>query len=104
MPTICSHALEELSPLEPERGEEETLAARRQLMMNAEKIAAELAEAPRCAAGRGHQRRAARGGAAADRAPGCRCRPDLLAPVAEALERVLTDTNTARAKIEEALG
>ena len=40
-----SHALEELRQLDPEQGEEEALAARRQLMMNAEKIAAELNEA-----------------------------------------------------------
>jgi len=40
-----SHALEELSQLNPERGEEDALASRRQLMMNAEKIAAELSEA-----------------------------------------------------------
>src|SRR4051794_26196037 len=40
-----SHALEELVGLDPQAGEEEALASRRQLMMHAEKIAAELNEA-----------------------------------------------------------
>ena len=40
-----SHALEELRTLDPRAGEEESLAERRQLMMHAEKLAAELAEA-----------------------------------------------------------
>ncbi len=48
-----SHALEELRTLAPEPGEEETLADRRQLMMNAEKIAAELNEALDALAGEG---------------------------------------------------
>ena len=40
-----SHAVEELRQLAPQPGEEEALAARRQLMMHAEKLAGELAEA-----------------------------------------------------------
>ena len=40
-----AHALEELRTLGPEPGEEDALASRRQLMMNAEKIAGELNEA-----------------------------------------------------------
>ncbi|HKA99333.1 MAG TPA: AAA family ATPase, partial [Methyloceanibacter sp.] len=39
-----SHALEELRVLNPQASEEEQLASRRQVMMNAEKLAAELAE------------------------------------------------------------
>ncbi|MEZ5828308.1 MAG: DNA repair protein RecN [Hyphomicrobiales bacterium] len=97
-----THALEELRTLAPETGEEETLASRRQLMMNAEKIAAELNEALDALQGEGTsgarlaavlrriERQATTGG-------------PMLAAVAEALERVLTETNTARAKIEEAL-
>jgi DNA repair protein RecN (Recombination protein N) len=97
-----SHALEELHLLSPERGEEEALASRRQLMMHAEKIAAELNEALDALQGEGTdgarlaaalrriERQASVGGA-------------VLTLVAEALERVLTETNTARARIEEAL-
>ena len=81
-----SHALEELSQLKPERGEEEALASRRQLMMNAEKIAAELAEALDALQGEGTS-----------------VVGPVLTLVAEALERVLAETNTARARIEEAL-
>ncbi len=98
-----SHALEELSQLKPERGEEEALASRRQLMMNAEKIAAELAEALDALQGEGTGgarlaaalRRIERQAAIAG---------PVLTPVAEALERVLAETDTARARIEAALG
>ena len=41
----ASHALEELAGLNPQVGEEEALASRRQLMMHAERIAGELNEA-----------------------------------------------------------
>jgi DNA repair protein RecN (Recombination protein N) len=97
-----SHALDELAQLNPQTGEEETLASRRQLMMHAEKIAGELNEALDALAGEGTggarlaaalrriERQVGAGGA-------------LLASVAEALERVLGETNAARAKIEEAL-
>ncbi len=96
------HALEELRALNPKPGEEEALAERRQLMMNAEKIAEELNEALDALAGEGTagarlasalrriERQAASGGA-------------LLTGVAEALEHVLAETNTARDRIEEAL-
>jgi DNA repair protein RecN (Recombination protein N) len=97
-----SHALEELRGLDPEQGEEEALAARRQLMMNAEKIAAELNEALDALQGEGTSgarlaaalRRIERQAASAG---------PVLALVAEALERVLAETDTARARIEEAL-
>jgi len=97
-----AYALEELRTLNPEPGEEEALAARRQLMMNAEKIADELNEALDALQGEGTagarlasalrriERQAATGGA-------------VLTQVAEALERVLAETNTARDKLEEAL-
>jgi DNA repair protein RecN (Recombination protein N) len=97
-----AHALEELRALKPEAGEEEALAEKRQLMMNAEKIAADLNEALDALQGEGTagarlasalrriERQAASGGA-------------LLTGVAEVLERVMSETNTARDKLEEAL-
>ena len=69
-----SHALDELRRLDPQAGEEEALAARRQLMMHAEKIAGELNEALDALAGRGDRWRAPCRGAAPDRAPGRRRR------------------------------
>ena len=97
-----SHALDELVRLDPQTGEEEALASRRQLMMHAEKIAGELNEALDALQGEGTagarlaaalrriERQTGTGGA-------------LLASVAEALERVLAETDAARGKIEEAL-
>jgi DNA repair protein RecN (Recombination protein N) len=97
-----AHALEELRALNPEAGEEEALAEKRQLMMNAEKIAADLNEALDALQGEGTagarlasalrriERQAASGGA-------------LLTGAAEALERVMSETNIARDKLEEAL-
>ncbi len=97
-----SHALEELRTLNPAVGEEEALAERRQLMMNAEKIAAELNEALDALQGEGSagarlssalrriERQAAAGG-------------ELLSSVSAALERVLAETNAARDRLEEAL-
>jgi DNA repair protein RecN (Recombination protein N) len=97
-----AHALEELRTLAPQPGEEEALASRRQMMMNAEKIAGELNEALDALAGEGTagarlssalrriERQTATGGAA-------------MIAVAEALERVLSETNAARDRIEEAL-
>ncbi|ODR97733.1 DNA repair protein RecN [Methyloceanibacter superfactus] len=97
-----AHALEELRTLNPEPGEEESLASRRQMMMNAEKIAGELNEALDALTGEGTagarlasalrriERQAATGGPA-------------LAAAAEALERVLSETTPARDRLEEAL-
>jgi DNA repair protein RecN (Recombination protein N) len=98
-----SHALEELRLLDPHTGEEEALASRRQVMMNAEKLTAELAEALDALQGEGTS--GARLAAALRRIErqAAMATPDLLAPVAEALERVLTETNAAHVKIEEAL-
>jgi DNA repair protein RecN (Recombination protein N) len=96
------HALEELRVLNPQAGEEEQLASRRQVMMNAEKLAAELAET--LDALRGEGTNGARLAAALRRierqAP---IAPDLLGPVATSLARVLEETNAAQAKVEEAL-
>ncbi|HEU4475895.1 MAG TPA: DNA repair protein RecN [Methyloceanibacter sp.] len=96
-----SHAVEELRQLDPQAGEEETLASRRQVMMHAEKIAAELAEAVDALSGEGTS--GARLAAALRRIERqADMAPSLLGPVAEALERVLAETNAARAKLEEA--
>ncbi len=96
------HALEELRVLNPQAGEEEQLASRRQVMMNSEKLAAELAET--LDALRGEGTNGARLAAALRRierqAP---VAPDLLGPVAASLARVLEETNAAQAKVEEAL-
>lgn len=97
-----SHAVEELRQLEPEAGEEEALAARRQLMMHAEKLAAELAEALDALQGEGTG--GARLAAALrriERQAGVA--PATLSPVAEALERVLTEIEAARVRIEAAI-
>jgi DNA repair protein RecN (Recombination protein N) len=96
------HALEELRVLNPQAGEEEQLAARRQVMMNSEKLAAELAET--LDALRGEGTNGARLAAALRRierqAP---VAPDLLGPVATSLACVLEETNVAQSKVEEAL-
>ena len=97
-----SHAVEELRQLEPQAGEEEALASRRQMMMHAEKIAGELNDALDALQGEGTS--GARLAAALrriERQTGAG--GTLLASVAEALERVLAETNAARAKIEDAL-
>ena len=97
-----SHALEELRVLSPQAGEEETLAGRRQLMMNAEKLAAELADTLDALRGEGTS--GARLAAALRRIERqASVAPDLLGPVAAAIARVLEETNAAQAKIEEAL-
>jgi DNA repair protein RecN (Recombination protein N) len=98
----ASHALEELAGLNPQVGEEEALASRRQLMMHAERIAGELNEALDALQGEGTS--GARVAAALrriERQSGTG--GPLLASVAEALERVLNETDAARAKIEDAL-
>ena len=97
-----SHALEELRELAPQAGEEESLAERRQLMMHAEKLAAELSEALDALQGEGTS--GARLAAALRRIERqASVAPQLLTPVAEALERVLAETEAARARIEQAL-
>ena len=98
-----SHALEELRLLDPQRGEEDALASRRQLMMHAEKIAAELAEALDALQGEGTD--GARLAAALRRIERqAQLASGLLAPIAEALERVIAETNAARAKSRGSIG
>jgi DNA repair protein RecN (Recombination protein N) len=97
-----SYALEELRLLDPQVGEEEALASRRQLMMHAEKIAGELDEALDALQGEGTG--GARLAAALrrlERQAGVA--GEVLAPVAEALERVLGETDAARTRIEQAM-
>jgi DNA repair protein RecN (Recombination protein N) len=97
-----SHALEELRQLDPKPGEEEALASRRQMMMHAEKIASELSEALDALQGEGTD--GARLAAALRRIERqAQLARGLLAPIAEGLERVLAETEAARAKVEEAL-
>jgi DNA repair protein RecN (Recombination protein N) len=97
-----SHALDELRTLAPEPGEEEALASRRQLMMNAEKIAGELTEALDALQGEGTN--GARLSAALRRIERqVAVTGPVLGQVAEALERVLAETDAARTKIEQAL-
>jgi DNA repair protein RecN (Recombination protein N) len=97
-----NHALEELRLLDPQPGEEDALASRRQLMMHAEKIAAELAEALDVLQGEGTD--GARLAAALRRIERqAQFASGLLTPIAEALECVIAETNAARAKVEEAM-
>jgi DNA repair protein RecN (Recombination protein N) len=97
-----AHALDELKTLDPKSGEEEALAARRQIMMHGEKIAAELAEAldalEREGTGEARLSAALR---RIERQSGPA--QTVFAPVVEALERVLAETNTARSTVETAL-
>ena len=99
---FLAHAVEELRTLDPKPGEEETLAARRQLMMQAEKLAAELREAVDALQGSGTaEARMAAALRRIERQAGPA--QELLRPVAEALERVLAETDAARTTIEAAL-
>ena len=96
------HAVEELQRLAPEPGEETALAARRQSMIQAEKIAEDLREALQTLSGdraaapllsaalRRLERRAAQS-------------PALVEPAARALDAALTSLEEARAHLEAAL-
>ena len=96
------HAAEELEALNPEAGEEEALAERRQLMMQAEKVASDLNEAFDAVAGnaspvpvlsaavRRLERRAQQA-------------PSLVEPSVAALDAALVALDDARAALEEAL-
>lgn len=97
-----THSLEELKALDPKADEEEALAQRRQLMMHAEKIAGDLEEARDALSGDGTSH--ARIGAALRKLE--RQDPEtlkVLGGVTDALERVLTETNDARERIEQAI-
>ena len=95
------HAVEELTALAPEEGEEAQLASERQLMMNAEKLAGDTTEALDAVGGDGGAedrlmtalRRLER---VAERAEG------LLDQPLEALERALVETREAVARLEDA--
>jgi DNA repair protein RecN (Recombination protein N) len=96
------HAVEELTKLAPEPGEEERLAERRQAMMQAEKVAKELAEAFDAVAGssspvpvlsaavRRLERRATQA-------------PQLVDPCVKALDAALVALDDARGVLESAL-
>jgi DNA repair protein RecN (Recombination protein N) len=95
------HAVEELSKLKPEQGEEAQLAERRQAMMASEKIAADLAEAMDALSGptsavpslgaawRRLERRAAQA-------------PTLVEPIVKAFGEALDRIEDARAAVEAA--
>ncbi|HHK74591.1 MAG TPA: DNA repair protein RecN, partial [Rhizobiales bacterium] len=95
------HAHDELVQLAPEEGEEEALAEKRQLMMNAEKITAGLVEASTALDGdSGWERRITGAMRALERYPAA---DDLLAAPFAALERALNEAEEARSTLEEAL-
>ncbi|ODA69006.1 DNA repair protein RecN [Methyloligella halotolerans] len=99
---FVSHALEELRALDPQEGEEESLADRRALMMSAEKIASELVEALDALQGEGTAQ--ARIAAALRRIERqAEAASELLTPVADALEKVMLETENARNTIERSL-
>lgn len=96
------HAVEELSALSPEAGEEDALAERRQVMMQSEKVVRELQEAYDAVAGHGSsvpvlssaiRRLERRAGQA----------PTLVEPGVQALDAVLTAMDEARGVLEQAL-
>ncbi|RME97603.1 MAG: DNA repair protein RecN, partial [Alphaproteobacteria bacterium] len=97
-----SHALEELEALDPRSGEEEALAERRQLMMNAEKIAADLEEARAALEGEGTARARLSAALRKIERRGTEDAP-VLEPVAKSLERVLLEINEAQEQIEQAM-
>ncbi|WP_372426674.1 DNA repair protein RecN [Salinarimonas chemoclinalis] len=96
------HAVEELSALAPKPGEEEALAERRTTMMQAEKVASDLAEAFDSVAGNASPvaalsaavRKLERRGAQA---------PALVDPPVRALDAALVALDEARAALEEAM-
>ncbi len=99
---FLTHALQELRTLDPQPGEEEALAERRQFMMHAEKIAGDLREAREALEGDGTT--SARLSAALrrlERQPAETAQA--LEPVTRALERVVLEINEAREQLEQAL-
>jgi len=96
------HAVEELTKLAPEEGEETALASRRTLMMQSEKIAADLREAYDVVGGAGSAvpalasavRRLERRGAQV---------PQLVEPTVKAIDAALDALEEARAHLEQAL-
>lgn len=96
------HAVEELTALNPQAGEEEALAARRVLMMQSEKVAQDLNEAYEAVAGTGSPipvlsaavRKLERRSAQA---------PQLVDPGVKALDAALVALDEARSALEEAI-
>jgi len=96
------HAVEELTTLNPQGGEEETLAERRVVMMQSEKVAQDLNEAYEVVAGNTSPvnelsaavRKLERRGAQA---------PTLVEPSVKALDAALVAIDEARAALEEAI-
>lgn len=96
------HAADELTKLAPEEGEEEELAIRRQAMMNAEKVAADINEASEALSGphsplpvlssllRRLERRATQA-------------PELIEPSVKAMDAALVALDTAQETLEAAL-
>ena len=98
---FLSHAVQELGSLSPEPGEEEALAARRQHMMQSEKVVGEINDAHDLVAGQASPvpalsaalRRLERRGAQA---------PQLVAASTRALDAVLSALDEARTALEQA--
>jgi DNA repair protein RecN (Recombination protein N) len=96
------HAADELTKLGPEAGEESALAGRRQTMMQAEKVAKDIAEAHEALSGHGspipelssHMRRLERRAAQA---------PALVEPPIKALEAALVALDEAQTALERAM-
>jgi DNA repair protein RecN (Recombination protein N) len=98
-----SHALEELTALAPEEGEEAALASERALMMNAEKIAGDLQNAAEALTGDGGmESRLSAALRRLERVAG-QAEGRLDATVA-ALERALVEAGEARYAVDAALG
>ncbi len=98
-----AHALAELDQFDPQSGEEETLAADRQVMMNAEKIGEDLKAAQALIAldGEGLDGKLAQALRAIERAAGKL--PDGLEGVVTQIEAALTEVTEARARLDHAL-
>jgi DNA repair protein RecN (Recombination protein N) len=96
------HAVEELSRLKPEAGEESALAERRAAMMQAEKVADDLRDAHEMVAGN-HSPMPALSGALRRLERRAAQAPALVEPVARALDAALAALNEVRAQLEAAL-
>ena len=96
------HAVDELSKLAPQAGEETTLAERRTGMMQAEKVAADLREAHDAIAGTASPTPAL--GAAIRRLERRTAQaPGLIEPAVKALDGALSAIEDARARLEQAM-
>jgi len=98
-----AHALNELEQLDPQPGEEDTLAADRQVMMNAEKIGEDLnaAQTLMTLDGEGLDGKLAQALRAIERAAAKL--PDGLESVISQIDTALTEVTEARARLDHAL-